>query len=106
MESQTVARGGTTLMNLGYNYADGNGKRTGQLVSISNNLDHNKDRGYEYDALGRLKRATSGQNVNWAQRYAYDRYGNRNNVYSMDRRAVRSKLLTRWHWCASQTRLN
>ena len=82
LESQTVARGGTTLMNLGYNYADGNGKRTGQLVSISNNLDHNKDRGYEYDALGRLKRATSGQNVNWAQRYAYDRYGNRNNVYS------------------------
>src|SRR6185503_12014229 len=44
--------------------------------------DHNKDRGYEYDSLGRLKRATSGQNVNCAQRYYYDRYGNRNNVYS------------------------
>ena len=82
LESQTVTRGASTLLNLGYNFADGNGKRSGQLVSISNNLDHNKDRGYEYDSLGRLKRATSGQNVNWAQRYYYDRYGNRNNVYS------------------------
>ena len=57
-------------------------QRTGQLTKVYNNLDHNKDRGYEYDALGRLRRATGGQNVNWAQRYFYDRYGNRNNVHS------------------------
>ncbi|HKY42964.1 MAG TPA: RHS repeat-associated core domain-containing protein [Pyrinomonadaceae bacterium] len=82
LESQTVVRGASTLLNLGYNYAGANGKHTGQLVSISNNLDHNKDRGYQYDALGRLKRATSGQNVNSAQRYYYDRYGNRNNAFS------------------------
>jgi RHS repeat-associated protein len=79
---QTAVRNGTTLLNLSYDYAGTNGKRTGQLVKISNNLDHNKDRGYEYDALGRLQRATGGQNVIWAQRYFYDRYGNRNNVYS------------------------
>lgn len=82
LDSQTAARNGTTLLNLSYDYAGANGKRTGQLVKTSNNLDHNKDRGYEYDALGRLQRATGGQNVNWAQRYEYDRYGNRNNAFS------------------------
>lgn len=82
LESQTITRNGSTLLNLGYNYADANGKRSGQLVSITNNLDNNKSRAYEYDALGRLKRATSGNNVNWAQRYNYDRYGNRTEVFS------------------------
>lgn len=82
LDSQTATRNGTTLLNLSYDYAGANGKRTGQLAKISNNLDHNKDRGYEYDALGRLQRATGGQNVNWAQRYDYDRYGNRNSVFS------------------------
>ncbi|MFN2491908.1 MAG: RHS repeat domain-containing protein, partial [Pyrinomonadaceae bacterium] len=82
LQSQTVARGGTTLLNLDYDYAGANGKRTGQLTKISNNLNHDKDRGYQYDGLGRLIRATGGQNVNWAQRYEYDRFGNRNNVYS------------------------
>ena len=82
LDNQTATRNGTTLLNLSYDYAGANGKRTGQLTKISNNLDHNKDRGYEYDALGRLRRATGGQNVNWAQHYEYDRYGNRNNVYS------------------------
>ena len=80
--SQTAIRNGTTLLNVGYDYTNASGKRTGQLTKITNNLDNNKDRGYEYDALGRLKRATGGQNVNWAQRYYYDRYGNRNNAYS------------------------
>jgi YD repeat-containing protein len=79
---QTATRNGTTLMNVNYDYTDASGKRTGQLTKILNNLDHNKDRGYEYDSLGRLKRATGGQNVNWAQRYYYDRYGNRNNAFS------------------------
>ncbi|HEU4768236.1 MAG TPA: RHS repeat-associated core domain-containing protein, partial [Pyrinomonadaceae bacterium] len=82
MENQTLTRNGTTLLNLSYDWAGSNGKRTGQLTKITNNLDPNKNKGYEYDALGRLKRATGGQNVNWAQRYNYDRYGNRNNVFS------------------------
>ena len=82
LDNQTVARGGTTLLNLTYDYANSSGKRTGQLVKTSNNLDHTKDRGYEYDALGRLQRATGGQNVNWTQRYNYDRYGNRTAIFS------------------------
>ncbi|MCA1579373.1 MAG: DUF4214 domain-containing protein [Acidobacteria bacterium] len=85
LSGQTVARSSTPasyLMNVSYNYTGPNGKRTGQLVKILNNLDPGKDRGYEYDPLGRLKRATGGQSVNWAQRYTYDRYGNRNNAYS------------------------
>jgi RHS repeat-associated protein len=82
LNQQTAIRNGSTLLNLSYDYAGANGKRTGQLVKISNNLDHNKDRGYEYDAVARLKRATGGQVVNWAQRYWYDRYGNRTHVLS------------------------
>ncbi len=82
LDSQTATRNGSTLLNLSYDYTNSSGKRTGQLTKISNNQDHNKDRGYEYDALGRLQRATGGQNVNWVQRYDYDRYGNRQSVYS------------------------
>jgi hypothetical protein len=44
--NQTVVRGGTTLLNLTYDYAGANGKRTGQLTKILNNLNPNKDRGY------------------------------------------------------------
>lgn len=82
LDSQTVVRGASTLLNHTYSFAGTNGKRTGQLVSITNQLDTNRNRKYEYDAVGRLKRATGGQNVNWAQGYEYDRYGNRGNAYS------------------------
>lgn len=82
LSNQTITRNGSTLLNLSYDYAGTNGRRTGQLVKTTNGLDNNKNRGYEYDALGRLKRATGGQNVNWTQRYTYDRYGNRLNVLS------------------------
>jgi RHS repeat-associated protein len=83
LDNQTVARGATTLLNLSYDYANTASKRTGQLTKILNNLNHNKDRGYSYDALGRLTQATGGPATGaplWTQTYTYDRYGNRTSV--------------------------
>jgi RHS repeat-associated protein len=81
LDNQTVARGATTLLNLSYDYAGPNGKRTGQLTKILNNLNPNKDRGYNYDALGRLVQAKGGPSGSlWTQTYTYDRYGNRTTV--------------------------
>jgi RHS repeat-associated protein len=86
---QKVQRGGTTLLDLGYDYLRPNTStgRTSQLTRISNNLDHNKDRGYSYDALGRLAQATGGASM-WTENYAYDRYGNRTSVTSSGYAAV------------------
>ncbi len=82
----------TTIMDLSYGYARGSSNgtvsgKTGQLTSISNNLDHNKDLLYEFDAIGRLKDAkagtsagASGVTANWTQTYSYDRYGNKTGV--------------------------
>ena len=81
-----------TLLDLSYGYDRGNSVgslsgKTGQLTRITNNLDHNKDRSFEYDAIGRLTAAkggvatgATGVTANWSQTYAYDRYGNRTSV--------------------------
>ncbi len=85
LANQKVQRGPTALLNLSYDYVrpGTNGGRTGQLTKVRNIIDPNRDCEYEYDALGRLSRATGGkQNNNWRQRYIYDRYGNRKNVFS------------------------
>ncbi|HEV2827108.1 MAG TPA: RHS repeat-associated core domain-containing protein [Pyrinomonadaceae bacterium] len=98
LDTQTVTRGATALLNLSYEYANGNGKRTGQLMKIHNNLNPGKDRGYAYDALGRLTQATGGQASApiWTQTYSYDRYGNRTNVsasgYSANNRINRPSV--------------
>lgn len=84
LDSQTIARDSaptTYLLNLSYDYEGSNGKRTGQLKKILNNLNHNKDRSYSYDALRRLSEAKGGPTGSlWTQTYAYDRYGNRTSV--------------------------
>ena len=84
LDSQTIARDSAPtnyLLNLSYDYADANGKRTGQLKKILNNLNHNKDRSFSYDAVRRLTEAKGGPSGSlWTQTYAYDRYGNRTSV--------------------------
>lgn len=82
LTNQKVLRGGAALMDLSYDYLR-NGTttaRTGHLTKLINNLDRNKDRAYEYDALGRLTKAVGGINATWSQNYQYDRYGNRTGV--------------------------
>jgi RHS repeat-associated protein len=87
LANQTVARSsslGTHLLDLTYDYKAANGKLTGQLTKITNNLlpSHNKDRSYSYDALGRLVQAKGGSVSAplWTQTYGYDKYGNRTSV--------------------------
>jgi RHS repeat-associated protein len=86
MTNQTVQRVGssTPLLNLSYEYTrPGQSGVSGQLTKIINNLDANKNKVYEYDALARLKLVKSGSNPStplWTQAYTYDRYGNRTNV--------------------------
>jgi RHS repeat-associated protein len=80
LAGQKVIRGAATLLDLSYGYlrAGTTAGRTGQLTGVVDNRDHRKDRDFEYDPLGRLKRASAGgASGSWAQRYLYDRYGNR-----------------------------
>ena len=59
-----------------------------------NNLDHNKDREYQFDAIGRLTVA-KGKAVNqWTQAYTYDRFGNRTSVAAMGTAADNSTMPT------------
>jgi len=81
LTNQQVTRGAVRLLDLSYDYLrpGTSAGRTGQLTRVINNLDRSKDKTYEYDALGRLVRVTSGDN-RWWQQYTYDRYGNRTSV--------------------------
>jgi len=82
----------TPILDLSYAYNRGNSigtgsGKTGQMTHVTNNLDHNKDRVYEFDALGRLIKAKgglatgiTGVTADWTQNYSYDRYGNKTGV--------------------------
>src|SRR5215208_4448667 len=84
LSSQKLARYSTPtnyLLDLTYDYTNANGKRTSQITKILNNTNHNKDRSYSYDALGRLGQAQGGPSGSlWTQTYTYDRFGNRTSV--------------------------
>ena len=79
--TQNVKQGTTSLVDLGYGYADGNGKKTGQLLSLSDNKNSHRSRTYSYDKLGRLMQVSGTSSGGaWQQNYSYDRYGNRTSV--------------------------
>ncbi|HWW76725.1 MAG TPA: hypothetical protein VNZ44_15110, partial [Pyrinomonadaceae bacterium] len=73
------------LLHLSYDYLrpGTTAGRTGQLTKVTNYLNAQRGRTYDYDALGRLKQAAGGNPDSapvWTQTYTYDRYGNRETV--------------------------
>jgi RHS repeat-associated protein len=56
--------------------------QTGQVTKVLNNRDHNKDREFQYDTLGRLTTAKGGSTAIWQEHYSFDRWGNRTAVTS------------------------
>jgi RHS repeat-associated protein len=96
LNRQRVQLGTATLLDLNYGYLrpGTSAGRTGQLTTVVNNLNANKNRNYTYDALGRLKQATGGPASApiWTQDYSYDRYGNRLSVSATGSSAWNRKL--------------
>jgi len=89
LTSQSVIRGADRLLDLQYNYtllndANNNGMKTGQLTSVTDLRNQERNRAYGYDKIGRLKNVKGGVNAflqpTWSQNYTYDRYGNRISV--------------------------
>ena len=88
LRNQTVTRGSgasaAVLLDLDYDYLlpGTSTGRTSQVTRLINNRNHNKDRSYSYDALGRLIQAQGGPATSalWTQTYGYDNYGNRTSV--------------------------
>ena len=82
LDRQRVLRNGSALLDLSYDYWGSavRAGRTGQIKKITNNLNAAKNRTFDYDALGRLTKATNGST--WSERYTYDRFGNRTSVTS------------------------
>jgi RHS repeat-associated protein len=88
LTSQTVTKGGNTLLSLSYGYGAvagqmGSGStagNNGQIVSINGTINgQGRNQAFTYDNLGRLNTAT-GWGA-WARRYAYDPYGNRTGMW-------------------------
>lgn len=92
LQNQKVLRAGTALLDLSYVYQQCSCSTggSGQIKQIINNVDRNKDRQYDYDAIGRLKKVIGGINQTWSQTYSYDRFGNRTGVASTGFEALRN----------------
>ena len=82
--SQTVTKGGNTLLSLSYGYGAGAGQmgsgstsgNSGQLVSVNGTINgQGRNQEFTYDNDGRLVTAT-GWGA-WARRFGYDRHGNK-----------------------------
>lgn len=77
---------GTPQLDLTYQYEPrspgGTPGKTGQAVTVIDNLAPEHSRSYDYDALGRLRQAAGGATTGnqWTQTYTYDKYGNRVDV--------------------------
>ncbi|MBL0240330.1 MAG: hypothetical protein IPQ00_07125 [Chloracidobacterium sp.] len=91
LQNQKVLRGSATLLDLSYQYQQCSCSTggSGQITGITDNLNRNKDRLYEYDKLSRLKKVTGGLNQTWSQGYTYDRFGNRLSVTALGFEALR-----------------
>jgi RHS repeat-associated protein len=88
LTSQTVTKGGATLLSLNYVYAAVAGQmgsqskagNSGQLVSVNGTVSgQNRNQTFTYDNVGRLVTAT-GWGA-WARKFDYDPYGNRTAVW-------------------------
>jgi RHS repeat-associated protein len=88
LTSQTVTKGGITLLSLSYGYGAGAGQmgsgttsgNSGQLVSVTGTINgQSRNQAFTYDNVSRLVTAT-GWGA-WARRFDYDRYGNRTAVW-------------------------
>jgi RHS repeat-associated protein len=83
LTNQKATKNGSLFINLSYNYARNNSVgtlngKTGHLTKITDNLNTQKNREYEFDAVGRLTLAKGGPTGTlWTQTYTYDRWGNR-----------------------------
>src|SRR5262249_6171585 len=87
LTSQTVTKGGATLLSLSYGYGANAGKmgfgttsgNSGQLVTVTGTINgQSRDQAFTYDNVGRLVAATGWGT--WARGFDYDRYGNRTAV--------------------------
>ncbi|PYT01445.1 MAG: hypothetical protein DMF63_00930 [Acidobacteria bacterium] len=86
LTNQKVRRGLSTLLDLTYDYNRGNSVgsqngKTGHLTKVIDNVNNNRNKEFEFDAVGRLTKVKGGVNGSlWNESYTYDRYGNRTNV--------------------------
>jgi RHS repeat-associated protein len=79
MTSLSYTKDGTTLFGLTYGYSQ-NGGNGGEISSIIDTVDSGRSVSYVYDAVGRLKQASTAGSTNfpnWDLAFGYDRYGNR-----------------------------